>query len=187
MNKQNLIIFKLKTLYEIVKELEEHLNLNIFEVNSEKILNDKLDSGENYLTIVQKKTNGIDNQLILNKIPIKLPKLLEKINIQFLKFQFHEKSELSIGKYKIDLNSRELIDKDIILKLTEKEVDIIMYLYKSNNAAGVEQLQSDVWSYSSKLETHTVETHIYRLRKKILETFNDANFIVSKKNGYQIS
>jgi DNA-binding response OmpR family regulator len=59
-------------------------------------------------------------------------------------------------------------------------------LHQSKNAVGVDQLQSKVWGYQTKLETHTVETHIYRLRKKIFKTFNDNNFIISQKNGYQI-
>ena len=92
-----------------------------------------------------------------------------------------------IGKYMIDLNSRELKLKDTFLKLTEKEINTIVYLHKSSSAVGVHKLQSKVWGYESNLETHTVETHIYRLRKKILQTFNDNNFIISQKNGYQIS
>jgi DNA-binding response OmpR family regulator len=85
------------------------------------------------------------------------------------------------------LNSRELTENNVVLKLTEKETNIIIFLFKSNNTVGVAQLQSKVWGHNSKLETHTVETHIYRLRKKILKTFNDDKFIVSKKNGYQIN
>ena len=72
------------------------------------------------------------------------------------------------------------------LKLTEKEINTITYLSKSNTPISINELQKKVWSYQSDLETHTVETHIYRLRKKILETFNDSEFIISKKNGYQI-
>jgi hypothetical protein len=187
MNKQNLIIFKHKFFYKILKELEKNLNFKIFEASNEKILNDIKDDFCNYLIITQKKINNTKNQFILNQIPVKLTKLIEKINIQFLKVQFIEKSELSIGKYIIDLNSRELIANDKVLKLTEKETNIIIYLSKSNNAVRVDQLQSEVWGYHSNLETHTVETHIYRLRKKILKTFNDDKFVISKKNGYQIN
>jgi len=79
-----------------------------------------------------------------------------------------------------------MLIKDIKLKLTEKEINTIKYLSNSNKPVGVEELQKMVWSYQSDIETHTVETHIYRLRKKILNTFNDNQFIVSKKNGYQI-
>ena len=187
MEKQNLIIFKFKALFKIIKELEDNLNFKIFEIINDKMLDNKLNNIDNYLIITKKKIEGINNQFVLNQIPIKLSKLIETLNIQFIKVQFNEKSELSIGKYRLNLNSRELIANDIILKLTEKETNAIVYLHQSNIAVGVNQLQSKVWGYKSKLETHTVETHIYRLRKKILKTFNDNNFIVSQKNGYQIS
>jgi DNA-binding response OmpR family regulator len=72
------------------------------------------------------------------------------------------------------------------LKLTEKEINTIIYLSKSNKPVNINELQKKVWSYQSDMETHTVETHIYRLRKKILSAFNDEEFIISKKNGYQI-
>jgi len=186
MDKQNLIIFKYNSFYNVMKELEENLNFKIFEASNEKMLNKIKDDLKNYLIITLKKTNNINNQFIIDKTPIKLNKLIEKFNIQFLKANFVENSELKIGKYKIDLNSRELILKNNILKLTEKETNIIIYLSRSNKAVGIDQLQSEVWQYHSNLETHTVETHIYRLRKKILHTFNDNEFITSKNNGYQI-
>ena len=73
------------------------------------------------------------------------------------------------------------------LKLTEKEINTIIYLSKNKNSVTIDDLEKNVWKYQSDIETHTVETHIYRLRKKILKTFNDKNFILSKKDGYQIS
>ena len=73
------------------------------------------------------------------------------------------------------------------LKLTEKEIDTIIFLSKNEVPIRVDELQEKVWGYQSKLETHTVETHIHRLRKKIKEKFFDDNLIISKKNGYQIS
>ena len=72
------------------------------------------------------------------------------------------------------------------LKLTEKEIDTIIYLSKSNKPVSIEELQKEVWSYQSDIETHTVETHIYRLRKIILNYFGDNELIISKKNGYKI-
>ena len=77
--------------------------------------------------------------------------------------------------------------KNIKLKLTEKEINTIIFLSKSNKPVSIDELQEKVWSYQSDIETHTVETHIYRLRKKILKTFDDNEFIISKKNGYQIN
>ena len=187
MNNQNLIIFNFKSLYIILKELEKHLNFEIFESTNIKNLKDKIKNSKNYLVITQNKLNNISNQFILDNVPIKIIKLVEKINIQSLKLQFNEKSEFRIAQYKIDLNSRELIMANNKLKLTEKESNIIIYLSKSINPVSVDQLQFNVWGYRSKLETHTVETHIYRLRKKILKKFNDNNFILSRKNGYQIN
>ena len=186
MNKQNLIIYKFKSLYKIFKELEENLNFKIFELSEEKNLKSKLNNYEDYLIITKKKIENSNNQLVLNEFPIKISNFIEKLNIQLLKNQFNKKSEIMIGKYMIDLNSRELKLKDTFLKLTEKEINTIVYLHQSSSAVGVHKLQSKVWGYEPNLETHTVETHIYRLRKKILQTFNDNNFIISQKNGYQI-
>ena len=93
---------------------------------------------------------------------------------------------MKVNNYSINLNSREMLINDTKLKLTEKEINTIIYLSKSNKPVNIDELQANVWSYQSDIETHTVETHIYRLRKKILNTFNDKEFIISKKNGYQI-
>jgi DNA-binding response OmpR family regulator len=112
--------------------------------------------------------------------------LIEKINIEFLKQQFNSQSKLQINKYTIDLNSRELLLNSLKLKMTEKEINTIIYISKSNKPVSIDELQKKVWSYQTNIETHTVETHIYRLRKKILNTFNDNEFIISKKDGYHI-
>ena len=93
---------------------------------------------------------------------------------------------MKVNNYIIDLNSREMLVNNKKLKLTEKEINTITYLSKSNKPVSIDELQEKVWSYQSDIETHTVETHIYRLRKKILKAFNDYNFIISEKNGYQI-
>jgi DNA-binding response OmpR family regulator len=93
---------------------------------------------------------------------------------------------MKVNNYIINLNSREMMTSNTKLKLTEKEINTITYLSKSNKPVSIDELQEKVWSYQSDIETHTVETHIYRLRKKILITFQDNEFIISKKNGYQI-
>ena len=186
MNTKNLIIYKFISLYHILEELGLDLNFNISFVDNENSLNDKIKNLNNYLIISKKKILDIDNQFILENTPINIFKLMEKINIELLKLQFSSQSEVKIKKYIIDLNSREMLIKNIKLKLTEKEINTIIYLSKSKKPTSVEELQKNVWGYQSNLETHTVETHIYRLRKKILNTFNDNEFIISKKNGYQI-
>ena len=128
----------------------------------------------------------IVSQFVLENTPIKIFKLIEKINIEFLKLQFNSQSEVKINNYTIDLNSREMQINNSKIKLTEKEINTITYLSKSDKPVSIDELQEKVWSYQSDIETHTVETHIYRLRKKILNTFNDKDFIISEKNGYQI-
>ena len=112
--------------------------------------------------------------------------LVEKLNIELLKQKFNDQSEININNYRINVNSREMLLKDKKLKLTEKEVNTIIYLSKINKPVNIDELQRNVWGYQSGIETHTVETHIYRLRKKISKTFDDEYFIKSKKNGYQI-
>ena len=186
MSTQNLIIYKFNSLYHILEEIGLDLNFNIIFVENEKSLNEQVSNLNNYLVISNKNHLDIVNQFVLDQIPINIFKLIEKINIEFLKIQFNSQSEVKVNNYIIDLNSRELLINSKKLKLTEKEINTIIYLSKSNKPVSIDELQEKVWSYQSDMETHTVETHIYRLRKKILNTFNDNEFIISKKNGYQI-
>ena len=186
MSLQNLIIYKFTSLYRILEELDLDLNFKISFVDSEKSLKDKVKDLSNYLIISKKKYLDFDNHFFLENTPIKIFKLVEKINIEFLKLQFSSQSHVKIKNYRIDLNAREIIKSNSKLKLTEKEINTISYLSKSNKPVSIDELQKKVWSYQSDIETHTVETHIYRLRKKIFNTFSDNEFIVSTKNGYQI-
>ena len=186
MNTQNLIIYKFSSLYHILEEIGLDLNFNIISVDNENSLNEQVSNLNNYLIISNKKHLNISNQFVLDNGPVNIFKLLEKINIEFLKLQFNSQSKVKVNDYIIDLNSREMFKKDNKLKLTEKEINTITFLSKSDRPVSIDELQEKVWSYHSDIETHTVETHIYRLRKKILNIFNDKNFIISKKNGYQI-
>ena len=186
MSVQNLIIYKFSSLYQILEEISSDLNFNITFVDNENSLNDKIKNFNHYLIASNKRYSNIDAQIVLDNLPINIFKLIEKINIEFLKQQFNSQSEFQINKYKIDLNSRELLLNSSKLKLTEKEINTIIYISKSNKPVSIDELQEKVWSYQSDIETHTVETHIYRLRKKILKTFNDNEFIISKKDGYHI-
>ena len=166
MSTQNLIIYKFNSLYHILEELGLDLNFNIIFVDNENSLNEKVKNLNNYLIISNKKYSDIGNQFVLDNLPINIFKLIEKINIEFLKIQFNSQSEVKVKNYIIDLNSREMLIKNTKLKLTEKEINTITYLSKSNKPVSIDELQEKVWSYQSDIETHTVETHIYRLRKK---------------------
>ena len=187
MNLKKLIIYDFNELFKILYEIKEELNYEIIEITKEDSLNICLNKKEDHLVIVKKLVNNLNNQILITSLPIKLTKLIEKLNIEFLKKNFQSQSELKIQKYKLDVNSRELIFKDKKIKLTEKESNIILYISNSIKPVSIQDLQLNVWGYHSDLETHTVETHVYRLRKKILATFDDNDFIKSKKNGYQIN
>tara|TARA_Y100000591_G_scaffold329856_1_gene359371 strand:+ start:184 stop:747 length:564 start_codon:yes stop_codon:yes gene_type:complete len=186
MNNQILVLYKFKQLYHIFKELDLNLNFKIIQVESEKELISELNNLENYLILTERKEINFSNQIYIDNFPIKIFKLIEEINIQFIKQQFSNQSKINIGNYVLNLNSREMSASKSKLKLTEKEVNTIVYLSKINKSVSINELQENVWSYQSDLETHTVETHIYRLRKKVFDTFSDNEFIISKKNGYQI-
>ncbi len=186
MSIRNLIIYKFTSLFNILEELDLNLNFKIIFIDNEYSLNEKVKTLKNYLIISDKQYTNINNQFVLKNTPINILKLLETVNIEFLKIQFNNQSEVKVKNYIIDLNSREMYIKNNKLKLTEKEINTITYLSKLDRPVSIDELQEKVWSYQTNIETHTVETHIYRLRKKILNTFNDDKFIISEKDGYQI-
>jgi len=186
MNSQSLIVYKLSSLYHILEEIYLDLNFKIIFVDNEESLKDRIKRLKNYLIISDKNYLDLSNLFVLDNIPTSIFKLLEKLNIQFLKLQFNNQTEIKIDKYFINLNSREISINDVAVKLTEKEISIIFYLAKSSKPVRINELQEKVWNYNFDSETHTVETHIYRLRKKILRAFSDSEFITSNKNGYTI-
>ncbi len=183
---QYLIIYRFNSLYQILKELEFELNFTVVEADNEISLEKSVKNLDDYLVITQNKISNIRYQFICNFFPIKILKLIEKINIEFMKNNFVNQSNINIKDYVLNLNSRELLKNKKKIKLTEKEVNSIIYLSNINGSVSVDQLEKNVWQYQSDIETHTVETHIYRLRKKILNNFNDNNFILSTKDGYEI-
>jgi hypothetical protein len=186
MSSKNLIVYQLSPLFQILKEIDIELNLNVIEIKDEKNLLIKIKNLTNYLVLTTKQISNIQSQYILNRHPVKLFGLIEKINILFIKNQFSNQSKININNYSLNLNSREIFNKKNKLKLTEKEVNIIIYLYQKQTPVSIDELELNVWNYQKQIETHTVETHIYRLRKKILKIFKDQNFIINNKNGYQI-
>ncbi len=164
----NIIFVKNKILYDTLNEIKELMSFKI------KLIDD---NSKEDLTI-------FDNQNL--KYPLKIENLIEKINIFLLKEKYENQSKIKVLQYSLDCNSRNLYLKEKKIKLTEKEVNIILFLMEDGKPKKILDLQEKVWGYSSNLETHTVETHIYRLRKKILDTFNDNSLIKSLNHGYSI-
>ena len=186
MNNQILFIYESKSLFDIFSEIEDNLNFKVLYFTKKEVSKINFKNYKDYL-ILSLKYLDLSNILLINNFLIKFSKILERINIEFLKKNFNEQSNINVSKYTINTNSREMILNNQKLKLTEKEINMILYLTQSKKPIKINELQEKVWGYQSKLETHTVETHIHRLRKKIKEKFFDENLIISKKNGYEIS
>ena len=185
MNSKTIIIFNSQTLFEILDEIKENLNLNIINANRDNFSNIKTSNFKSYQIISLSKCE-IEGCMFIEDTPFKINKLFEKININFLCNQYLTQSKINIGKYSLDLNSRKINNESKSLDLTEKEAELIVFL-KTNKKASLKELQKNVWKHSTGLETHTVETHIYRLRKKLSDKFNDNDFIKHDGDGYFIN
>ena len=191
---QNVFIINYNSLYEILDEIKENLSFKVTNFENEENFkkNNDLDT-LNCLIITKTNTKLLLNNNITNKnffdlsdLPLPLKKLLELINIKLIKLKFNNQSKIIIKGYELNLNSKFFSKENLNLKLTEKEVEVILYLNNTKIKHDVADLQKNIWGYSTNLETHTVETHIYRLRKKISNLFKDESFILSHKNGYFI-
>jgi hypothetical protein len=194
MIKQIFFIINFNPLYEILDEIKENLPFKIIKYENEDdfikscnldFVNFIIISKSNDKLLLNKNIKE-KNFLDLKNFPLPLNKLLEVINIQLIKLKFNYQSKINIKGYDLNLNSKFFSKDNLSLKLTEKEIEIILYLNETKTKHDVLDLQKNIWDYSPDMETHTVETHIYRLRKKIFNKFNDENLILSHKNGYFI-
>ena len=191
---QNVFIINFNSLYEILDEIKENLSFKIIKTENEEDFEKKFDQDRlDYLVISKtdhKPLSNINitnlNYLAFNDLPLSFKKLLELINIKLIKLKFNQQSKIIIKGYELNLNSKFFSKDNSKLKLTEKEIEIILYLNDKKIKHNVADLQKNIWDYSTDMETHTVETHIYRLRKKISDLFKDEKFILSHKYGYFI-
>ena len=213
MVKQIINIVCIPILYNILDEIKDNLSFKVANFNKEdeflKFLNEnKIDNKKIFIiTTIHKKNFFFKNNFNIKNIffflennseqnfypnynifkyPIEIYNLIEKINIQLIKQKYNFQSKIKLKNYSLDLNSRTITKNSINLKLTEREMDIILFLNDSEEPQKINVLQNQVWKHLSKLETHTVETHIYRLRKKMNENFKDDNFIIISDAGYFI-
>ena len=192
MIKQNVFIINFNSLYEILSEIKENLSFTLINYENEENFNkDKSFDKKNSLIITSSNSklnlnNYLDDKNILKPqdYPILFINLIELINIQLIKIKFNHQSRVIIKDYELDLNSKTFSKDNLILKLTEKEIELILYLSENKNKHTVLDLQKNIWGYAPEMETHTVETHVYRLRKKISNKFNEVNFISSNPEGY---
>ena len=193
---QKLYIINLLNFYNIISELKEHIGYELFKFDNKEIFYDKYDSKtistENSILIVHETDynffvkNINEDQIIKFKPPVNIFTFIENLNVKFIQKKYQDQSNVNIKDFFLDINSRELKKGKSSLKLTERETDMILFLNNSKKPVNVQTLEKEIWQHSSELETHTVETHIYRLRKKIKAEFGNDDLIKSNKNGYTI-
>jgi len=207
MIKHNIILVECNPLYQILFEIKNNFlfemkNFILKDLNNADLTNSIILSKFIHKDYLLKNKNIEQKKIIFllkknenfGKInisqyifyPLNIYDLVEKINTELIKQKYNDQSFIKILNYSLDINSRIISNDSGRLKLTEREVDIILFLNDHKKPQKVNILQNQVWKYSSELETHTVETHIYRLRKKIIDKFKDDNFILSDENGYFI-
>ena len=195
MTKHTIHIIDFEILYNIFDEIKDYLEFQIFHYkNEENFLNtNNLNLNDSLILVKSNKKDFLNNDKIdrkkifsISKYPITIDKLVELLNVNLIKQKYNYQSNIDINNYALDLNSRTITKDKESLKLTQKEIDIILFLNDCKKPQKVNILQNKVWGYSLELETHTVETHIYRLRKKINDKFKDNNFILSNDDGYFI-
>ena len=193
---QKLYIINLSNFYDIINELKEHIGYELLKFDSKEIFFDKYKSRsisiENSIMIVHEEEynffvkNINEDQIIKLESPVNIFTFIENLNVKFIQKKYQDQSNVRVKDFFLDINSRELKKDKLSLKLTERETDMILYLNNSKKPVNVETLEKEIWQHSSDLETHTVETHIYRLRKKIYDAFKDDALILNDKNGYKI-
>ena len=172
------------------KEISNNKQLAIFFMTkkNEKYYK-KIIKGNFPLVVINQSSNrsNISGEFIekLNT-PIKILDLNKKIISLLSRYEFSKLSLIHLSSYIIDKNERKIKKDGIELQLTEREIDFLISFTKNKLPLSRNYVLKNVWNYSSVSDTHTVETHIYRLRKKILEKFNDDNFIKNNEKGYYI-
>ena len=202
-------IFGSTTFSSILHELEFNkiLNFNsLLKFKEKKIIvkilfvdNLKVKEVKNYLLqnepiilFLNHKNYLKDNELKLLdfhvslELPIEILSFKEILNILITKYSFFKKSKIMVNNYEIDSNERSISKQRIKVKLTEKELELILAL-NDNNGLNKSFLLKNIWKHSLDLETHAFETHLHRLRKKINKYFKDKNFIIEKNSLYYLS
>tara|TARA_B100000780_G_C21030259_1_gene413090 strand:- start:15 stop:644 length:630 start_codon:yes stop_codon:yes gene_type:complete len=208
--KTNLLIFGTKNFNNSLNEIKEDLGFSFIYFDPSKSLNGLIPSISGVLVDFQACENNavlpvinkIYNKPILllhnqnsstkckfdDKIsmPVNFLELKSKIINLITAYKFNKNSSIIIKNYTLDKNEKKLKQGKISITITEKEVQLIELLFIENKPLSKKLILNKIWNYSDAADTHTVETHIYRLRKKILDKFDDENFIINSKLGYSL-
>jgi len=210
--KNTLLIFGTKNFNNSLKEIKEYLNLSLvfFEndallelsipeinavlidnefCNDVNILNSISKINNKPILLIENKDFSSINNIKYNEkitLPLNLTDFSNKITNIIMSFKFNKNSSIQIKDYTIDKNERKLKKKNLFIVITEREIELIELLFNKKKPLSKKYILKEVWKYAEGVDTHTIETHIYRLRKKIISKFNDENFIINSKTGYSI-
>ena len=160
-------------------------NLKIREVKNYLLKNEPVFLFFNNKDFIKKNSLNLLNFHVGLELPIEILSFKEILNILITKYNFFKKSKIIIKNYEIDSNERSIAKRKVKVKLTEKELELILALNNSNGLNKSYLLKS-IWKHSLDLDTHVFETQLHRLRKKINKYFNDKNFIVEKNSLYYL-
>ena len=158
-------------------------NLKIKEVKSYLLKNEPIVLFLKNKDYIKKNNLKLLDFHVSLELPIEIFSFKEILNILITKYNFFKKSKIVINDYEIDSNERSIAKQKIKVKLTEKELELILAL-NNNNGLSKSFLLKSIWKHSLDLETHAFETHLHRLRKKMNKYFNDKNFIVERNSQY---
>ena len=206
MHQLNVLILGPNNFISTLIELKSFLKFNLYDdisiANKQKIKLDILIIHKDELSI-NKKLNILSNNNLIKilatksieknasfdailKLPIKLSEINSIVEHLSAKKIFTRNSSIKIKNYFLDKNEKKLIKDNSFIILTEKEIQLLELLISKKKPISKNKILSSVWNYSNDADTHTLETHIYRLRKKITDKFSDTNFILNHKDGYYI-
>ena len=160
-------------------------NLNIKDVKKLLLDNDLVVLLLSHKDYIKKNFLKLSNFQIYLELPIELLSLKEILNILVTKYNFSKNSKITIKNYEVDKNQRSISKKNTKIKLTEKELELILVL-KNNNGLNKSYLLKTIWKHSSDLDSHAFETHLHRLRKKMHKAIEDDNFITEKNSLYYL-
>ena len=211
MNNLTISVLENQTLFKIIKEINLFSKYEIkFYEKLSLLIDNSFNDKEIIIFFLTEKNKKDYNELVKKNFPIiiinksslkifQLNNYIEKINMPFrildfnkkiisvlAKYEFSKSSIIKLKDYIIDKNERKIKKNNLELKLTEKEINFLILFSKNSKPLNRKFVLENVWNYASSSETHTVETHIHRLRKKILDRFNDKNFIKNNTEGYYI-
>jgi hypothetical protein len=161
-------------------------SLKIKDVKSYLLENEPIILFFNHKDYIKKNNLKLLDFHVNLELPIEILSFKEILNILITKYNFFKKSKIVIKNYEIDSNERSITKQNVKVKLTEKELELILAL-NNNNGLNKSILLKSIWKHNLDLDTHAFETHLHRLRTKINKYFKDKDFIVEKNSSYYLT